>query len=84
VTSVDGWANLCPNTEMGLFVQGGRDDLRCSYSNPAGYLQGCAEGFYQPEMDEYQTAQACPEGFFCPFNFACTVRASFLFELSIS
>lgn len=71
--SVDGWANLCRFPEMALFVAGSKDSARCSYSNPAGYLQGCAAGFYQPGMDAQHTARPCPDGFFCPANFACTV-----------
>ena len=79
VGSAEGWENLCSTREMDLFITSSGGDVdHCSYSKPGAFLSGCAAGFFQPRDDDgfYDSRilpRACPEGFFCPLDFACTV-----------
>lgn len=72
LTSTSAWENICPRDQMELFVSGKADE-RCSYLNPGGYVQGCTDGFYQPNADFERAPLPCPDGFMCPRNFLCTV-----------
>jgi len=79
LSSTEGWENLCGYTEMSKFVTGkGTDEDHCSYSHPQSFLPGCAVGFYQPYRagmvySNDDAPKPCPEGFFCPKDFKCTV-----------
>jgi hypothetical protein len=69
----EGWASICPYSEMMQFVTGMNDDDRCNYLDPGGYVRGCTAGFYQPGMNLEVDPRPCPNGFMCPHNFVCTI-----------
>uniref|UniRef100_A0A7S2W930 ABC transporter domain-containing protein n=1 Tax=Rhizochromulina marina TaxID=1034831 RepID=A0A7S2W930_9STRA len=69
----EGWENLCSYDTMEKFIKGHSDSEHCAYTADAQSLGGCPGGFYQPNLNPLRTARPCPNGFFCPENFACTV-----------
>jgi hypothetical protein len=73
IKSEAGWDNLCPYSLTMQFIGGKYDEEHCSVNDRDSYLQGCAPGFYQPMLDIAKSPKACPDGFFCPENFACTL-----------
>lgn len=70
---IDGWDNLCTYADTMSFISGKIDGVHCSVNDRDSYLQGCTTGFYQPMLDITQSPKACPDGFFCPENYACTL-----------
>jgi hypothetical protein len=72
-----GWENVCSYLEMEAFITStsGGDSVHCSYTENAGagYLQGCAAGFFAPGRSADVPPLPCPLGFFCPRDYACTV-----------
>jgi len=73
ITSEEGWDNLCSYTSTLEFINGDYDIDHCSITDRDNYLQGCNPGFYQPFLSKANIPQVCPDGFFCPEDFACTM-----------
>ena len=72
-TSTEGWENLCDTYYMEELALGNTDQEHCSTSDDDSALAGCTAGFFQPAYNEEVEPRTCPDGFFCPKNFACTI-----------
>ena len=65
---------LCSVEDLELHYNEATDETHCGVNSLA--VQGCSSGFFQPDLPSFDPegpALPCPDGYFCPANFICTI-----------